>query len=60
MLKVVATALEDGWAFVRRGGMTILVRPPYSPYYQSNVVAVSEFAIEKAISTQGFIASDDS
>lgn len=55
MLKVVATALEDGWAFVRRGGMTILVRPPY---YQSNVVAVSESAVERAISTQGFRASD--
>ena len=54
MLRSIAIAPEDGWAFVKdEKGSIRLVRPPYR---KRNVPIVSEVTVEKAISTHGFIA----
>lgn len=55
MLKIVAIAPEDGWAYVVRNGQTVLIRPPYA---QSNLVATSEEASERAVQKYGFEALD--
>jgi hypothetical protein len=51
MLDMIAAAVEDGWAFVRRGNNILLIKPPY---LQSNMLAVSEDTVEKAITRHGF------
>ena len=51
MLELLAIAPEDGWAFVRRDGQLILIKPPYR---DSSLVRVSEDIIEKAVSQHGF------
>src|SRR5438128_1776722 len=38
MLKIIAIASEDGWAFVDRDGEVLLIKPAYS---QSNLLATS-------------------
>ena len=54
MLRSIAIAPEDGWAFVKdEEGSIRLVRPPYR---KNNASIVSEETVEKAISTHGFIA----
>ncbi|HWY20211.1 MAG TPA: hypothetical protein VNX26_03265 [Candidatus Acidoferrum sp.] len=55
MLKIVAIAPEDGWAFVVRNGETLLIRPPYA---QSSLMATSEEASEGAVQKYGFEALD--
>ncbi|MBM4036362.1 MAG: hypothetical protein FJ291_31895 [Planctomycetes bacterium] len=51
MLKLVAAALEDGWAFVETEGELLLVRPPYR---QSMTRQVPQTALQTAVSTYGF------
>lgn len=55
MLKLLAVAPEDGWAFVRTGGSILLVRPPYS---HSNCCDVAEHAVEKGVTRHGFSACE--
>jgi len=55
MLKLLAVAPEDGWAFVRTGESIWLVRPPYS---RSNTSPVSEHVLEKGVTRHGFFACD--
>jgi hypothetical protein len=56
MLKMLAAALEDGWAFVRRGRDILLVKPPY---LQSDLLAVSEGTVERAIARHGFVSVEE-
>jgi hypothetical protein len=51
MLELVAAALEDGWALVRKDEQLMLLRPPYR---QSNVAYVSEDTVDKAVELHGF------
>jgi hypothetical protein len=51
MLEVIATAKEDGWAFVKKDEQVFLVKPPYRA---SNLIPVSEDVIPKAVTSQGF------
>ncbi len=51
MLRLIAAAFEDGWAFVEKDGQTILIRPPYQ---SANKLIVPESAIEAAIHAYGF------
>ena len=53
MLRLIAIAPEDGWAFVKEEGSIHLIRPPYR---KNNVSIASEATVEKAISTQGFVS----
>ncbi|MCY2990110.1 MAG: hypothetical protein NTY19_19885 [Planctomycetota bacterium] len=55
MLKLLAVAPEDGWAFVRTGESIWLVRPPYS---RSNTSPVSERVLEKGVTRHGFSACE--
>jgi hypothetical protein len=57
MLNLLAAAPEDGWAFVKRGEETLLVRPPYRRW---NLSVVPESAVEKAILTHGFVPMEES
>jgi len=50
-IKVVAIAPDDGWAFIVKGDSVFLLRPPY---LSSNIIEVSEEAVERAISSLGF------
>src|ERR1017187_8750773 len=51
MLELVAASLEDGWAFVKKAGRLLLLKPPYR---QVNVIPVSEDILEKALHAYGF------
>jgi hypothetical protein len=51
VVKLVAAALEDGWAFVETEGELLLVRPPY---HQSMTRQVPQTALQAAVSTYGF------
>ncbi|SPF39518.1 hypothetical protein SBA4_2350005 [Candidatus Sulfopaludibacter sp. SbA4] len=51
MLELLAIAREDGWAFIKKDGQLILLKPPYR---DSNLVRVCEDIIEKAVSLHGF------
>lgn len=53
MLSVVAAAFEDGWAFVRHGDRTYLVRPPY---HGTSRLDVSPETVERAVQVHGFQA----
>jgi hypothetical protein len=57
MLKLVASAPGDGWAFVQRGEETLLVRPPYQ---QWALTSVSEGAVETAVQHHGFVLEEKS
>jgi len=55
MIKLLATALQDGWAFVKQRNRVLLVRPPYE---DQDLREVSESTVEKAVMAHGFAASD--
>ena len=57
MLKIIAIASEDGWAFVDRDGDVLLIKPAYS---QSNLLATSRVSAGKAIYKYRFEAMDES
>jgi hypothetical protein len=57
MIKMIAAAFEDGWAFVQKDGQTILIRPPYR---SANNLVVAESAVEAAIHAYGFEVWDES
>lgn len=54
MLKLIAHAPEDGWAFVRDGESILLLRPPY----RGNRVAVQREDVERAVTVHGYLARD--
>lgn len=51
MIELLAIAAEDGWAFLRRDGQVLVVRPPYRRHSLSEV---SQATVEKAVSAHGF------
>ncbi|MBM4083793.1 MAG: hypothetical protein FJ272_03305 [Planctomycetes bacterium] len=51
MIRLLALAADDGWAFVQDSGRTYLVRPPY---YRDDLLEVEPHAVEKAVSKHGF------
>lgn len=53
MFEILASAPEDGWAFVRRGEQIQLVRPPFQRW---NLTIVPKSALETAIQHYGFAA----
>ncbi|MBT3266125.1 hypothetical protein HN371_03175 [Candidatus Poribacteria bacterium] len=55
MLEVLALAPADGWAYVRRDGVLLLVRPPY---HNDTSLPVDESAVEAAVTKHGFVAAD--
>ena len=57
MLKLLAAAFEDGWAFVERNGEMLLVRPPYRSW---NLSIVPESTLEKAVTAYGFAVTSES
>lgn len=57
MLKMLAAAFEDGWAFVKRDDDILLVQPPY---LQSNLHTVSEEIVGRAVARHGFVSCDSS
>jgi hypothetical protein len=56
MLKVLAIAAEDGWAFVRTDDDIRVVRPPY---WHSNTSSTSEYSVQAAIARHGFSPCDE-
>lgn len=54
MLKLIAHAPEDGWAFVRDGESLLLLRPPY----RGNHVSVGLEEVERAVTVHGYLALD--
>jgi hypothetical protein len=52
VLRIVAAAYRDGWAFVEDGDRRLLVRPPY----RRAPVEVSQATVEQAVQTHGFDA----
>lgn len=57
MLELLASAPEDGWAYVREGELIRLIRPPYT---RSRSSVVSEQSVKNAIAKHGFARSDES
>lgn len=55
MLELLALALEDGWAYVRRDDVILLARPPYR---RDALLPVAESALEAAVTKHGFMAAD--
>jgi len=53
MLRIMAIAPEDGWAFVERDGKFLLLKPPYS---QRTIYPASERSVSAAINKYGFEA----
>lgn len=56
MIDLLATAPDDGWAFVRHNGKIQLVRPPYQRW---SLVDVDESVVEKAVKDHGFTAEKE-
>jgi hypothetical protein len=56
VLKLLASAPGDGWAFVERGQEILLVRPPYQQWALTRVPAG---VVEKAVQHHGFAAQDE-
>ena len=56
MLKLLAVAYDDGWAFVEQRGKYWLVRPPYKSHMRS---VVSKGTICKAVTAHSFEASEE-
>ncbi len=54
MLRLLAIAPGDGWAFVEREGKVLLVRPPYR---HDDLAEVQESVVEKAVAKFGFRAA---
>ncbi len=52
VLRIVAAAYRDGWAFVEDGGRRLLVRPPYG----RAPLEVPQSAVEQAVHSHGFDA----
>lgn len=57
MLELLAASFEDGWAFIRRGGDILAMKPPYR---RTNLSVVSEATVEKAVHAYGFEARAES
>ena len=55
MLRLLACAPRDGWAFVNKDDDIVLVRPPYR---QSSLYFVSEASVERAIHAHGFTQTE--
>lgn len=55
MIRLLALAPEDGWAFVRSGERILLLRPPYG---KRRHPAVEESTVARAVAVEGFEASD--
>lgn len=55
MIRLLAMAPEDGWAFVRSANRTLLLRPPYG---KRRHPAVEESAVARAVAVEGFEAAD--
>jgi hypothetical protein len=55
MLRLLAFAADDGWAFVREGQSVLLIRPPYR---QANMCRVPEQSVETGVVEHGFSACD--
>ena len=56
MLRLLASAPEDGWAFVQSEGEILLVRPPYQQWAVSHVTSK---AVERAVQHHGFVAQEN-
>lgn len=55
MIRLLAIAPEDGWAFVRSAERILLLRPPYGKRHHS---AVEESVVARAVAVEGFEAAD--
>jgi hypothetical protein len=55
MLKLLASAPGDGWAFIKKDQRVVVIRPPYQ---QWTLTAVPEGTVEKALQHHGFVAQD--
>lgn len=56
MLKLLAVARADGWAFVERDHEVLLVRPPYR---QANLAEASMASVEEAVTHHGFAWAEE-
>ncbi len=56
MLRLLAFAVNDGWAFVREGQSVVLIRPPYST---ANMCRVPEESVETGVAGYGFSACEN-
>jgi hypothetical protein len=55
MIRLLAIASEDGWAFVRSADRILLLRPPYG---KRRHPSVEESAVARAVAMEGFAAED--
>jgi hypothetical protein len=55
MIRLLALAPADGWAFARSGDRILLLRPPYG---KRRHPAVEESAVARAVAVEGFTAED--
>ncbi|HKH47648.1 MAG TPA: hypothetical protein VKM72_23570 [Thermoanaerobaculia bacterium] len=55
MIRLLAIAPEDGWAFVRSADRILLLRPPYG---KRRHPAVEESVVARAVAVEGFEAAD--
>lgn len=55
MIRLLAIAPEDGWAFVRSADRILLLRPPYS---KRRHPAVMESVVTRAVAVEGFESAD--
>ncbi len=55
MIRLLAIAPEDGWAFVRSADRILLLRPPYGKRHHP---CVEESTVARAIAVEGFEAAD--
>jgi hypothetical protein len=55
MIRLLAIAPEDGWAFVRSADRILLLRPPYS---KRRHPTVEESVVARAVAVEGFEAAD--
>jgi hypothetical protein len=55
MIKVIALAIDEGWAFIKTDERTYLLKPPYE---DTNCNDISPEITEKAISSYGFEGCD--
>lgn len=55
MIRLLALAPEDGWAFVCSADRILLLRPPYG---KRRHPTVEESAVARAVATEGFVAED--
>jgi len=55
MIRLLALAPDDGWAFVRSADRVLLIRPPYG---KRSHPAVEESVVARAVAVEGFKAVD--